>query len=142
MASAGKGVRLSPATRRVVSALADTIIPSEGPERPGALDLGLVDRLMEWLQGMAGTVAPLVAICWLWEFCPLWSGRLARFSRLSQEERTRIFEQWENSRLAAARWALFGLKAVFMAAFYNNPGVWPALGYEEGCLSEPPSQRG
>jgi len=142
MEKSGKTVRLSPRTRRVVTALMDTIIPSEGPARPGATDVNLVDRLMDWLMGMVGTVAPLLIVCWLWEFCPLWSGRLARFSSLSLEDRTGILEQWENSRRPLRRLALFGLKALFMAAFYNNPAVWPAIGYQEGCLSPPAPDAG
>ena len=74
----------------------------------------------------------------MWEFSPIWSGRWARFSSLSLEDRVRVLEGWENSRLSVRRMALFGLKALFMAAFYNNPEVWPHIGYQEGCLSEPP----
>ncbi len=131
-------VKMWAPTRRVMEAMADTIIPSDGPERPGAADVDLVDRLMEFLGQIpfAGTAMKLA--CWSWEFCPIWSGRLARFSRLSGEERERILLGWETSRLVIRRGALLLTKVVFMASFYNNPAIWPRLGYKEGCMAEPP----
>jgi len=133
-------IKLSAGSRRVMESLADAIIPSGEPGRPGALDLGLVDNLMEWLGSLPGGGAPrgFVFICWMWEFSPIWSGRFARFSSLSLEDRICILESWEHSRLTPRRLALFGLKALLMVAFYNNPEVWPSIGYQEGCLSEPP----
>ena len=130
-------VKMSAATRRVMEAMADTIIPSDGPERPGARDVNLVDRLMEFLGQIPFAGAAMKLACWSWEFCPIWSGRLARFSRLSAEERERILLGWENSRLLLRRGALLITKAVLMASFYNNPAVWPMLGYQQGCMAEP-----
>lgn len=131
-------VRISAASKRVVSALAETIIPSEGPERPGALDTQLVERLLAWLSDIPGAATVFVLSCWSWDFCPLWAGRLARFSSLSLEERTRLLEGWENSRIALRRYALLLTKVVIMAAYYNNEEIWPLIGYQPGCLSEPP----
>lgn len=131
-------IKLSRATRRVMEAIADTIIPSDGPPKPGALDMGLVERLLDFLSIIP--LAPLAfkIACWSWEFCPIWSGRFARFSRLSLEERTRVLESWENSRFMFRRGALLITKSIWMASFYNNPELWPLLHYKEGCMSEPP----
>jgi hypothetical protein len=137
MRGAGKP-RVSPATRRVIEALADTIIPSGDPGRPGALDVNLCDPLLAWLAKLPGATTAFLLACWCWEFSPIWAGKFARFSRLSFEDRTWVLEGWEVSRLGARRWALFGLKLVFMSAFYNNPEIWPYIGYKEGCLTPPP----
>src|SRR3972149_9652602 len=131
-------IKLSPAARKVMEAIADTIIPSDGPDRPGALDMGLVDRLLDFLTIIPFGPTAMKLASWSWEFCPIWSGRFARFSRLSAEERERIFLSWETSRLMFRRGALLITKAVWMAPFYNNPAIWPYIGFKEGCLSEPP----
>jgi hypothetical protein len=130
--------RLSARSRRVMEALADTVIPSGDPGRPGALDMELCDRLLGWLANIPGATTALLAACWCWEFAPIWSGKFSRFSRLSFEDRTWVLEQWETSRFAFRRFALLGLKAPFMASFYHNPDIYPFIGYQEGCLTPPP----
>jgi hypothetical protein len=138
MEVSSRPVEISRGTRKVMEALADTIIPG-GDEGPGALDVDLVDRFLDFLRQFPPVALRLFSLsCWMWEFCPIWSGRFARFSGLSLEERTRMLESWENSRFLFRRGALIILKSIFLATFYNNREVWPLLGYEEGCLSEPP----
>ncbi len=134
-----KNVRVSAASRRILDSLAETIIPSEGPDRPGALDVDATGNLLEWLSSFRGAKTGFVLACWLWELSPLMSGRLARFSRMDLADRTRLLTTWESSRLFTRRWSLFLLKSIFMAAFYNDEKVWPCIGYEPGCLAEPPN---
>ena len=131
--------RISSSSRKVVETLAETIVPSEGPDRPGALDGDAVDRLLDWLGGIPGARDVFLDFCWFWEFSPVWSGRWARFSRLGLPERTKLLEQWQSSRMPLKRGALLLLKAVFLAAFYNDPKVWPHIGYQPGCLSPKPA---
>lgn len=141
LASAADGKpsdEISKADRKVVEALAETIIPSEGPERPGALDVGLVESLLDRLGQAPGARKVFLGFCWFWEYSPIWSGRWARLSSLDLAERTKILESWESSRVPIKRGALLILKAVIMVSFYNNPVVWPYIGYEPGCLSGPP----
>lgn len=140
MADFSGPVRVSGASRKVMEALAETIIPSQGPECPGAMDVGLVDLLMGWLKQLPGSPSGLfILMAWMWEFSPIWSGRFARLSKLSPEERTHILEQWENSRFFVRRWSLLSTKVLLMAVFYSNPDIWPKLGCEPGCLSQPPN---
>jgi len=132
-----KDIRLSSASRKVLDALAETIIPSE-EDRPGALDTEMVDRLLEWLGQVPGVAGAFVAYCWLWELTPLFAGKFSRLSRLSLEERTEVLEGWEHSGLMLRRYTLLSIKGIFMAVFYNDPAVWKEIGYEPGCLSDPP----
>ena len=138
MSSSPRADRVSESSRKVIDALADTIIPSDGDGRPGALDLNFTNRFLDFLSGFKGATRVFVISCWLWEPAPLLLGKLSRFSRLSLEERTRVLEGFEHSRLFIYRGALVILKSVIMATFYNNPEVWPHLGYQGGCLSEAP----
>ena len=140
MADSPTAVKVSGPSRRVMESLFETIIPSEGPQRPGALDVNLVDRLLKWLQQLPGAPAgAFVLVCWMWEFAPIWSGRLARLSRLPLEDRIRILEGWKKSRLFIRRWPFFLTRVILLAGFYSNPELWPRIGYEPGCLAEPPN---
>jgi len=134
-----KGIRISAASRKIMESLADTMIPSEGPERPGAADMDAVNRLLDFFSQIPPVAfRAFIFSCWMWEFSPLWIGKIRRFTSLALEDRVRTLESFENSRLMFRRWALLILKAVIMASFYNNPKIWPFIGYQEGCLSNPP----
>lgn len=135
-----RAVKVSSSSRRIVTAIAQAIIPSEGPDRPGAEELELVDRLIEWLSTMRGAPRAFILVCRLWEFSPFLKGKFSRFSRLPLEQRTEVLEKFERSRFYLIRMAFLGLKAVFMASFYNTPRVWPLIKYEEGCLSPLPKR--
>jgi hypothetical protein len=140
MSSAIK-VKLGPGSRRVMEALADTIIPSDGPERPGAIEINLVDRLLEFLGRFPFGARGFVLLCWAWEFCPLLYLRFARFSRLLPEERIAVLEKFEHGGFTR-RWGFILFKSVIMASYYRGPDIWPLIGYEEGCLSQPGPDRG
>jgi hypothetical protein len=133
-----KTVRISKRSREVLDALAEVVVPDE-PGRPGAKTMKLVDRLLEFLGGFSFGVTGFVLYCRLWEWSPLVTGRFTRLSRLSPAERTEVLEWFEKSRVYGVRMSLMGVKGVMMASFYNNPEVWPLIGYEQGCLSEPPN---
>jgi hypothetical protein len=131
-------VEVSDASRKLVEAIAETMIPSDGPERPGAPDVDLAGGLLKFFGRRRGSYRMLMLICWPWEFSPVWSLKFKRFSNLSLEERTRIFEGYESSRWYLNRQSFYLLRLLFLGAFYYNPEIWPHIGYEPGCLSEPP----
>ncbi len=142
MPKPSKSPRLSPSSRKVLESVTEAIIPSEGPERPGASDVDLADRLIERLSEYGGAHRAFIAACWFWEFSPLLSGKMKRLSALPVDERTGILERWEHSRMGSRRWAIIMLKAPVLATFYNNPDIWPHIGYREGCLDPPAVPRG
>jgi len=133
-----KKANISGPTRKMMESLAATIIPSEGPERPGAEDIGLVDLLLDWLSTFPGGRTGFVVYCWMWEFFPVFTFKFSRLSRLSEKKREDFLEKRERSRFYTVRMAFVLLKALFMAGFYNQRQVWEHIGYVEGCLSEPP----
>ena len=140
MSTAGK-IKLGPGSRKVMEALVDTIIPSDGPERPGAVEVNLVDRMLEFLGPFPFAARGFVLLCWSWEFCPLLTLRFARFSRLLPAQRTAVLEKFEQGGFSR-RWSFILFKSVIMASFYRSPDIWPLIGYEEGCLSRPGADRG
>jgi hypothetical protein len=128
--------KISPASKTVIETIAETIIPSEGPDRPGAMDIGTVPKLIDNLAEFNGAHRLLIIACWFWEFSPFISGKFSRLSKLTPTGREEVLGKWENSHFAVKRFALVGLKAVFMAAFYNSPEIWEKIGYEQGCLDD------
>jgi len=131
---------LSVSTRKIMEVIADTVVPPEGPDSPGASDMGTVDRLIENMSRMKGIVGAIAALCWVWEFCPILSGKPARFSKLPFDERMGLLESWDSSRFMVKRYFVYLFKLVFMSAYYNDRDIWPYIGYEPGCLSEPPDR--
>ncbi|MFO8058698.1 MAG: hypothetical protein R6V10_15535 [bacterium] len=134
-----KRVKLSGPSRRMMESLAETIIPHEAPDRPGAADIGLVDLLLNWLSTFPGGKTGFVLYCWLWEFSPFLSFKFSRLSRLPLEKRVKLLEKRERSRLYTLRMSFVLLKGLFMGGFYNQPRVWKHIGYDEGCISDPPN---
>jgi len=130
--------RISPQTRLIMDALFDAIIPSEGPDRPGAIDFKLVDGLLDWFGDMPLAAPGFVFVCRLWDFAPFTLLRFRRFHRLTPDERIRIFERMEAGGFVR-RWTFVLFKSAVQAAFYRNPAVWPHIGYAEGCLSPLPA---
>ena len=130
--------RISPATRRVMEALFDTIIPSGGPARPGAIDFNLVDRLLDWFGQMTFAAPAFILVCRVWDFSPLLFLRFRRFHCLDLDQRTRVFERFEAGGFFL-RWSFVILKAAVLTSFYRSPDVWPLIGYSEGCLSPLPA---
>ena len=130
--------RIGPQTRVIMDALFDTIIPSDGPQRPGAIDFNLSERLLDWLGSIPMAAPGFIILCRLWNFSPLLFFRFRRFHLMSFDERTQIFERFERAGFFR-RWLFILFKSVALIAFYRDPEVWTHIGYEEGCLSPLPA---
>jgi hypothetical protein len=131
---AGNG-GLSPRLRKVLEDMAERIIPSGGPDYPGARDVHLADQVIEMIQSFPGAMRGFRAALMLWELSPLFlSFRFRTFSRLSPEGQNHYLESWEKSRFFFRRAALTGLKGLFMVRFYGDARVHEKIGYREGCL--------
>ncbi len=130
-------VNISPRTRKILEELAERIIPSGGPGYPGSQEVALVDRLLERMAVNKLAVLGLKIVAWSWELSPILLFRFKLFTKMGPDEQTRYLEGWENSRFMLRRYALFGLKAIFLASFYLQPQVWSKIGYEPGkCFAQ------
>jgi hypothetical protein len=129
--------KLGPRTMRIFKDFAERIIPSGGPDYPGAGDVGLTDFILAQIGSMKGARQGLAAVLWLWEVSPFFfSLKFKPFTRLSADEQTIYLEKWDRSRLVFKRLAVLGMKAVFMAFFYSDPRIWDKIGYKEECLQK------
>ncbi len=130
-------VQLGVRSERIFKDLADRIIPAGGPDYPGAADIGLTDTMLKQVKGIPFARRGLLTVLWLWNISPFFfSLKFKPFSRLSANEQTMYLESWERSRFMLRRFAFMGLKALFMAFFYNDPRIWEKIGYKEECLQK------
>jgi hypothetical protein len=135
--------KLGPRTERIFKDIAERIIPSGGPDYPGAGDVGLADNIVGQLSGIPFARFGLSAVVWLWEISPFFfSLKFKPFSRMSPEDQTRYMEKWEKSRFMLRRLSLIGLKALFMMFFYSDPRIWEKIGYTEECLQKSGEDQG
>ncbi len=124
--------KLGNRTLKILEDLAERIIPSGGPDYPGARDTALVERMLERFGEFPIAVTGLKLFAWSWELAPLWFFKFRLFTWMSPEQQTAFLESWEQSRLMLRRWTVLLTKGVFMAAFYNQPLVWEKIRYQTG----------
>ena len=123
-------------TRKILEDLAERMIPSGGLDYPGARDIGLVDKLLALAEKSRFGTFGLKVMAWLWEISPLLHFKFRFLTQMSPQEQIKYFEGWENSRFMVKRFLLIGLKAPFMAVFYNEPTVWEKIGFAPGDCYE------
>jgi hypothetical protein len=130
-------IQLGARTERIFKDLAERIIPSGGPDYPGAGDIGLTDMMLKQMGEIPYARVGLLAVIWLWEVSPFFfSLKFKPFSRLSADEQSMYMEKWERSRFMWRRFAILGLNAIFRVFFYNDPRIWEKIGYAEECLQK------
>jgi len=127
---------LSPRLSKVLEDLAERIIPSGGPDYPGARDVGLPDKMLDMVAGFPGAMPGFKLILWMWELSPFfYTLKFRPFSRLSPEAQNEFLEGYEKSWFYFRRITLTLLKILFMARFYTDPHIQEKMGYTEGCLA-------
>lgn len=139
---------LTPAERRTLAAICDTLIPVTDNTTPHAAinqyhaaSHRLVERVVAVLERSlsAHDQQALKAFLQALEIGAvngILSGRWRGFSHLSASERERILADWGNSRIFQRRKAFQGIKQMVLFVAYGNlPGgephpIWEAIGYE------------
>ena len=128
--------RLSPAARAmfrsVALAVLDSLVPTEPAARSAALDAWL-QRLETTLSALApATQAELAQICTLLPTAP---GRLALaglgrdWTEATTAEVQSALQALRTSRLAVRQQLFHALRDLSNAAWFADPGTWPAIGY-------------
>ena len=59
----------------------------------------------------------------------LFGGRTRPFTRLDGAEQDRVLAEWRDSRIAVRRTGFTALRTLVLAAYYQSPTMWPAVGY-------------
>jgi len=112
----------------------EAMVPSGGPFDESATDLVRIEEIDSFL-GDTGPLTPrtLRLGLLLLDASPylLPPYRMRRFSRLPLQERVRLLEAWERSRLTPRRVLIHALKQLVMMHVYSRPEITAHLGYPE-----------
>ncbi|MGC6491417.1 MAG: gluconate 2-dehydrogenase subunit 3 family protein [Myxococcota bacterium] len=123
---------LSPRAFSVLVAVADRVCPGTDAA-PSATHIGVAELVDDLMGTMHPTdVAEFEQALQLLEnglAGLLLDGRPRTFTTCSKEEQDRVLENWRTSALTLRRKAFKALRGLCAAAFYGNPGAYPAVGY-------------
>ena len=109
-------------------AIAEAQLPLEGVA-------GAADRLARMFDGFlqgepAENVADLRTALLLVDYGPLlFEGRFVAFSKLALDERRRHWRNWMESELALRRQVSLAFRKFLHVVFFDDPTVWPKIGY-------------
>ncbi|MDP8255010.1 MAG: hypothetical protein P9M14_04620 [Candidatus Alcyoniella australis] len=130
--------RLKPRERRVLHALADTVLPRGGAFELGALDIELDGPFERYLRGMNRLYAKAYrAHLRVFDYGPLlfWF-KPRRFTSLGPEEREQFCKKLEGHKRFGGRMFLFLLKFLIAFISFSDPRLERAAGYEPHCPDE------
>jgi hypothetical protein len=121
---------LRPRHRPLVRALAEAMFGHEDGPAPARLD-AFVAEVDAFVSFASRTMRfGLLVMLELMRFAPvLLFYRLATFTRLTRDERARVLERMERSRLVFLTLVFAALKAIFCLVFFEQPEELAATGY-------------
>ncbi|MBI1945038.1 MAG: hypothetical protein HYS27_05045 [Deltaproteobacteria bacterium] len=115
---------------RTLLAIAEAQLPVEGAGAGAVCDR--LARLFDgFLQGEhEENVGDLKTALLLVEYGPvIFERRLTTFSNLVPDQRRRHWRGWMESELAVRRQVSLAFRKFFHAVFFDDPAVWPQIGY-------------
>jgi len=129
----GTAPGLGTRSRDVLRAALEALAPPGTGAIPRDADAGewaaAVERFARAAGGLAGVRALLCALeLSPWVLPPIW---LRRFSKLALEDRVRVLEAWEGSRLPGRREGVALLKLLALPQIYGQPELLRVLGYPD-----------
>lgn len=138
-APAVAGLRcLSPHEYRTFNALAEALFPRGGAFPPGAADFDLGHKFDAFLADEPSwNQDDLKKALFLLELGPaIFERRLTSFSRLPEGERLAHFRRWAEGDRVLLRTASAALRKFTALVYYDQPPVWPHLGYVGPLLKD------
>ncbi len=118
----------------IVHAITETMIP-----RGGAFDVDpeIVDPVLlfdNYIDGMSRLqLKAIKVLIYTIEYAPMIT-RLKRFTKMSQEQRLKYLQGWENSRIFSKRNVFLMIKMLILMSFYSDDAVADAIHYHPECL--------
>jgi choline dehydrogenase-like flavoprotein len=124
-------------------ALAEALVPPGGPIPEGAAEVAVAERLDAALARLEPRVRARVGgLLALWEWLPVLSRHLRRFSRLRPERRAAFVERAARARSPLTRQILAVLKILCVNTWASTPPVERAIGFTYGCVTREPPRDG
>jgi len=127
---------LGPRSRATLRAIADAFLPAGGAFEEGAGSIGLAERVETYFARMGPLGPPMASLLLAWMDAQplLFHRRPTRFHRLDLDQRVRLLEEMEGSRLIIRRQPVLMLKLILGLHAYREPAVARAIGYERRYL--------
>jgi choline dehydrogenase-like flavoprotein len=126
-----------------LAAVAETLIPRGGPFPLGATDVDVAGRFNRYLTAFDATTRRQIGLLLAaWEYSPLVSRHLRRFSRLRPADRGHFVEAALRSRYPWRRVPITLLRQLCSFAYGAAPEVEAAFGFDHTCLGDAPLQKG
>jgi hypothetical protein len=127
---------LRPRARRTLAAAARTLVPAGGSIPQSADDLGLVDVLLAEIDGYPPRARRRTRLLlFATEYLPLVSGKVRRFSALSEDDRRDVLERnGRHKRSPLRRLIVSFLKQLVYSAYISQAVVEEAVGYGYECM--------
>ncbi len=112
-------------------AIADTVLPRGGPIEQGAADFQLARRFDAYLRGEPSQgQRNFEAALYLVEFAPVVFGHTPHtFAHLDPGTRTEFWKEWGEGPHLVLRQATLAFQKFFFLLYFDQPEVWPAIGY-------------
>jgi len=126
--------------RETFLALADRIVPDEGPSAPGARSdktLAAAELFIASQDDSTRSKLRLLLTFFEWG-AALKCGR--RFTRLSAGKRDDYMQAWERCGIQLFRFGFASLRNLVLLSFYTRPESWPMLHYPGPVLEGKSSQ--
>ena len=122
---------------RTLTAIGDTLIPRGGIVPQGASDFDLARKFDAYLADEpAESIRTFRRALQLVEYGPVvFDRRLSTFSNLDANERSIHWHSWETSGQLIRLQVALAFRKFFFMMFYDQPEVWPHIGYPGPALS-------
>lgn len=118
---------------KILSAIAECMIPPGGPFEKGANNDFLMEKIDFFLQKFPKqNILFIKFLLWVFEILPLFY-KFRPFSILPVETRIKILENADSSRSYLLRGSVLILKLIIMMFFYEQKEIEKIIGYERAC---------
>lgn len=118
--------------RASVPVLLAGVIPAAGPERTAAVSMtvdGVVRAVAGFPRAVRDEIDELFILLTLPPTRILAAGLLSSWESASEASVVAFLERWRGSRFLLLQSGYQALNQLTLAAWYGNPGAWPAIGY-------------
>lgn len=117
----------------IAVSVAEAICPPPGDASPGAVAVGVAEKLDALFAGMAPAVQAEAKLLFsIFDNALMglaFERRVAPFSKLSLEARRASLQRWAESDVAFRRTAYLTLRGLCAAFYYCDERTWPGIGY-------------
>lgn len=122
----------------VLALAAATMLPRDAGFALGAEDLDVAAKVEALVAADHADVAKeFQGALFVIEWYPLFSFG-SRFSKLAPEKRLAVLEALQASRVGILRQVAQGVSRAVNFVFYNEPAVWPHIGYDGPLVGDAP----